>query len=60
MADVLHNPQANSKQPVLQIKNLDPEIIRMVRVYEAEHDLNHAQLFTRAFEALIASETANV
>ena len=49
-----------SNEFVLQIKGLDPALIKTVKLYEVEHDINHAELFRRAFEALIASETANV
>jgi hypothetical protein len=42
---------------VLQIKNLDPDIIRQLEIYEINHDhMTHAQVFTKAFLALLASE----
>lgn len=44
---------------VLQIAGLDPDIIHMLKMYEAEHDLNHAEVFTRALQALLAQEAVN-
>lgn len=41
---------------VLQISGLDPDIIRMLKVYEAQNGLNHAEVFARALQALLAQE----
>ena len=43
---------------VLQIKNLDPDIIRQLEHYEIDHDMTHAEVFTKAFLLLLASEQA--
>lgn len=49
------------KKFVLQIKNPDPDIMRRVRVYEANHSQNgypmeHAAFLKRAVEALEEQE----
>jgi plasmid stability protein len=39
----------------LQISKLDPEIIRKLKIYEAEHDMEHWEVFTKAFLLLLES-----
>lgn len=41
---------------VLQIRYLPPDILRQLAIYEATHDMKHAEVFTKAFLLLLQSE----
>jgi hypothetical protein len=43
----------------LQIKNLDPDIILQFKVYAVSNKMSHAEVFTKAFLALLTADGKN-
>lgn len=50
------NKKILEKGVSLQITKLDPDVYRRLKVYEAATDLEHAEVFEKAFTLLLAHE----
>ena len=51
--------QTKAQSWPFQIKNLNPDITHQFKVYAVSNKLTHAEVFTKAFLALLAAEREN-